>query len=62
MTDLQTVIEQAWENRAAINPLTTGDVRDAVETALEALDAGKARVAEKIPARPGRIPGKSTSG
>ena len=53
MTDLQTVIEQAWENRAAINPLTTGDVRDAVETALEALDAGKARVAEKIPGATG---------
>jgi 2,3,4,5-tetrahydropyridine-2,6-dicarboxylate N-succinyltransferase len=50
MTDVrfQTVIEQAWENRAAINPQTTGEVRDAVETALEALDSGKARVAEKI--------------
>jgi 2,3,4,5-tetrahydropyridine-2-carboxylate N-succinyltransferase len=50
MTDtrLQTLIEQAWENRAAINPQTTGDVRDAVEKALEALDSGKARVAEKI--------------
>ena len=49
MTDLQTVIEQAWENRAAVNPQTTGDVRDAVEKALESLDSGKARVAEKIP-------------
>ncbi len=50
MTDakLQTLIEQAWENRAAINPQTTGDLRDAVEKALEALDSGKARVAEKI--------------
>jgi 2,3,4,5-tetrahydropyridine-2-carboxylate N-succinyltransferase len=50
MTDakLQTVIEQAWESRAAINPQTTGDVRDAVEKALEALDSGRARVAEKI--------------
>ncbi len=55
MTDarLQTLIEQAWENRAAINPQTTGDVRDAVEKALEALDAGKARVAEKIPGATG---------
>ena len=43
MTDvrLQTLIEQAWEHRAAINPQTTGDVRDAVNTALEALDAGQ---------------------
>jgi len=55
MTDakLQTLIEQAWENRAAINPQTTGDVRDAVERALEALDSGKARVAEKIPGATG---------
>jgi 2,3,4,5-tetrahydropyridine-2-carboxylate N-succinyltransferase len=55
MTDakLQTLIEQAWENRNAINPQTTGDVRDAVETALEALDSGKARVAEKIPGAEG---------
>ncbi|RBP15907.1 2,3,4,5-tetrahydropyridine-2,6-dicarboxylate N-succinyltransferase [Roseiarcus fermentans] len=50
MTDvrLQTVIEQAWESRAAINPQTTGDVREAVEIALDQLDSGKARVAEKI--------------
>ncbi len=55
MTDvrLQTLIELAWENRAAVNPQTTGDVRDAVETALEALDAGRARVAEKIPGATG---------
>ncbi len=55
MTDarLQTVIEQAWELRASINPQTTGDVRDAVELALEALDSGKARVAEKIPGATG---------
>ena len=55
MTDvrLQTLIEQAWENRAAVNPQTTGDVRDAVETALEALDAGRVRVAEKIPGATG---------
>ena len=55
MTDvrLQTLIEQAWENRAAVNPQTTGNVRDAVETALEALDAGRARVAEKIPGATG---------
>jgi 2,3,4,5-tetrahydropyridine-2,6-dicarboxylate N-succinyltransferase len=50
MTDakLQTVIEQAWENRAAINPQTSGDVRDAVERALEILDSGRARVSENI--------------
>ena len=53
MTDLQTVIEQAWENRAAVNPQTAGEVRDAVETALDSLDSGKARVAEKIPGASG---------
>ena len=55
MTDarLQTLIEQAWELRASINPQTTGDVRDAVETALGTLDSGKARVAEKIPGATG---------
>ncbi len=45
-TDLQTIIEAAWDARGEISPATTGAVRDAVETALEMLDAGKARVAE----------------
>jgi 2,3,4,5-tetrahydropyridine-2,6-dicarboxylate N-succinyltransferase len=51
MTDvrLQTLIEQAYEDRAKINPQTTGDVRDAVGAALNLLDSGKARVAEKLP-------------
>jgi 2,3,4,5-tetrahydropyridine-2,6-dicarboxylate N-succinyltransferase len=55
MTDarLQTLIEQAFEDRAKINPETTGDVRDAVEKALDLLDSGKARVAEKIPGATG---------
>ncbi|MCC6469189.1 MAG: 2,3,4,5-tetrahydropyridine-2,6-dicarboxylate N-succinyltransferase [Alphaproteobacteria bacterium] len=44
---LQATIDQAWEKRDAINPATTGAVRDAVETALAALDAGEMRVAEK---------------
>ncbi|MGD1015876.1 MAG: 2,3,4,5-tetrahydropyridine-2,6-dicarboxylate N-succinyltransferase, partial [Roseiarcus sp.] len=46
---LQALIEQAYEDRAAINAKTRGDVRDAVERALSLLDGGKARVAEKIP-------------
>jgi 2,3,4,5-tetrahydropyridine-2-carboxylate N-succinyltransferase len=50
MTDarLQTLIDDAFGDRAKINPQTTGDVRDAVAAALNLLDAGKARVAEKI--------------
>ena len=44
---LQPVIDEAWENRNNVSPSTTGLVRDAVEQALEALDSGRARVAEK---------------
>lgn len=47
MSDLQTIIENAFENRADISASTTGEVRDAVEEALLLLDSGKARVAEK---------------
>ncbi len=55
MTDakLQTLIERAFEDRSKISPQTTGDVRDAVEKALDLLDSGKARVAEKIPGATG---------
>src|ERR1043165_5836253 len=44
---LQKTIEDAWEARAGISTTTTGAVREAVETALELLDSGKARVAER---------------
>ncbi|HEY9010385.1 MAG TPA: 2,3,4,5-tetrahydropyridine-2,6-dicarboxylate N-succinyltransferase [Devosia sp.] len=45
--DLQKTIETAFEARAELNFGTRGEVRDAVEAALELLDSGKARVAEK---------------
>lgn len=45
---LAQTIDAAFENRAEINSSTKGDVRDAVETALNLLDSGQARVAEKI--------------
>jgi 2,3,4,5-tetrahydropyridine-2-carboxylate N-succinyltransferase len=44
---LATAIEAAWENRAEIGLSTKGEVREAVTEALNLLDAGKARVAEK---------------
>jgi len=44
---IQCVIENAWENRDDINTDTKGEVRDAVQTALNALDAGQSRIAEK---------------
>jgi len=42
------MIETAWEEREAIDLNTTGETRDAVEAALNLLDAGEARVAEKV--------------
>ena len=49
MTDpLAATIDQAWEARDTVSADTSGDVRDAVETALDRLDCGAARVAEKV--------------
>ena len=45
---LAATIEKAWEDRAAINAKTKGATRSAVDKALALLDAGQARVAEKI--------------
>jgi len=44
---LKAAIESAWENRDQLTPDTTGEVRDAVDAALNALDSGQVRVAEK---------------
>jgi 2,3,4,5-tetrahydropyridine-2,6-dicarboxylate N-succinyltransferase len=41
----RTAIEEAWENRAALKP--TKALRAAVKEALDGLDSGKLRVAEK---------------
>jgi len=46
-TSLEAVIDAAWEDRDAVGPDTRGEVRDAVEAALNALDDGSQRVAEK---------------
>jgi 2,3,4,5-tetrahydropyridine-2-carboxylate N-succinyltransferase len=46
-TDLARTIDAAWEDRADVNPSTTGAVREAVNEAMHLLDSGKARVAEK---------------
>ena len=50
MTDtaLKTAIEQAWADRDSLTPATTGPARDAIEAALEGLDSGTLRVAEKV--------------
>ena len=45
---LEYVIEQAFDARDTISVETTGEVREAVEETLNALDNGSLRVAEKI--------------
>jgi 2,3,4,5-tetrahydropyridine-2-carboxylate N-succinyltransferase len=48
MSQLETIINDAFENRADISPATVSpEVRSAVEEAINLLDSGKARVAEK---------------
>jgi 2,3,4,5-tetrahydropyridine-2-carboxylate N-succinyltransferase len=44
---LEAAIEAAWEAREGISPATKGEVRDAIEATLSALDSGALRVAEK---------------
>ncbi len=46
-SELQAVIDAAFEDRENINTSTAGQVRDAVNEALRLLDSGEARVAEK---------------
>ncbi len=48
MSDLARTINDAWEARETLTTATHGAVRQAVEEALEMLDSGKARVAEKF--------------
>jgi 2,3,4,5-tetrahydropyridine-2-carboxylate N-succinyltransferase len=44
---LASIIDEAFEGRDKIGPKTKGAVRKAVNSALDLLDAGKARVAER---------------
>jgi 2,3,4,5-tetrahydropyridine-2-carboxylate N-succinyltransferase len=45
--DLAKTIDAAWDARDTLNTSTKGEVRDAVEAALEGLDSGQMRVAEQ---------------
>jgi len=47
LSALEKTIEAAFENRDSISTSTTGEVREAVEEALNLLDSGKARVATR---------------
>ena len=48
MSDLKNIINDAFENKAAISLTTTGSIRDAVNSTLDQLDEGLLRVSEKI--------------
>ena len=49
MSDLQTTIEQAWEDRANISPAKAPKlVREAVDETINQIDRGQLRVAEKL--------------
>ncbi len=46
--ELRARIEALWETRDTISPLTGGEDRLAIETALDKLDRGELRVAERV--------------
>ena len=45
MNSLQTLIEQAWDNREVLKDST---VQDAIESVIDSLDRGELRIAEKV--------------
>ncbi len=48
MSNLENIINQAFENRAEISPASvSAEIREAVSEALNLLDKGTARVARK---------------
>lgn len=47
LAGLEKTIEAAFDNRDSVNTATRGDVRDAVNEALNLLDSGKVRVASR---------------
>mgnify|MGYP000276331458 CR=1 FL=1 len=46
-SQLEQAIEAAWEARDTLSSATTGEMREAIEETLNALDGGTLRVAEK---------------
>ncbi|MFP4313116.1 MAG: 2,3,4,5-tetrahydropyridine-2,6-dicarboxylate N-succinyltransferase [Alphaproteobacteria bacterium] len=50
-SNLENIINNAWDNRDTLNADTKGEVRDAVDTALQFLDSGEVRIAEKLDAK-----------
>ncbi|WP_353643365.1 2,3,4,5-tetrahydropyridine-2,6-dicarboxylate N-succinyltransferase [Mesorhizobium sp. WSM2239] len=49
LASLEKTIEKAFDEREAISTETRGEIREAIETALDLLDRGQVRVAERKP-------------
>ncbi len=47
LANLEKIIDKAFEERESVSTATRGEVREAVETALDLLDKGAARVAQR---------------
>ena len=45
---IESIVERAWEAREGVGVATAGEVREAVAAALDGLDSGGLRVAEKV--------------
>ena len=45
--ELQSTIDLAWDNRSALTPENSPEIREAVESVIADLDAGRIRVAER---------------
>ena len=48
MSDIESIINSAFDDRENINVNTSGEIRDAVDNTLNQLDSGTIRVCEKI--------------
>jgi len=44
---LESAVDAAWDNKDEISPATRGETRDAIDAAMNGLDSGALRVAEK---------------
>ena len=48
MSNLEKIINDAWENKDQVNPNSDQSLKDVINQVINDLDSGKSRVAEKI--------------
>jgi len=48
MSEIEKIINNAWENKDQINPNADKKIKDTINQIIADLDSGKVRVAEKI--------------